>query len=101
MEELALRPTEINETRYKHDYCVVWKSEIYGERHAGRIRLATEREWAGEVWEFSLQPIIAVPAYGNGSAPTLKEAQQKFRAAFERFCRDDAGDLGKAFPRRV
>jgi hypothetical protein len=39
MYDIALRPTNINGTRYKHDYIVVWKSDC-GQRRVGRIRRA-------------------------------------------------------------
>jgi hypothetical protein len=93
MRDLVLRPTIINNRRYRNDYIVVWKSD-FGERRVGRIQLT---EGSAELtWVYNLQADIAVPPWANGHCRTLKAAQAKFRAVFERYC-SDAGDLSKAF----
>jgi hypothetical protein len=93
MGDLVLRPTIINNRRYRNDYNVVWHGDL-GERRVGRIRLTESA--AAPVWTWNLIADVPVPPSCNGRADSLKATQARFRKAFERFC-DDAGDLSRAF----
>jgi hypothetical protein len=88
--QLALRPTDINGTKYENDYSVIWTSEQFGARRVGRIRLATEQNWKrdGEHWTWSIHPPMPIPPWGNGMARSLPLAQEAFRRAFERLHRE-------------
>lgn len=95
--QLKLRPTVINGNRTRNDYSVIWTSIEWGERHVGRIRLATEQSFRGTVWLYDVQPVTPIGSEGSGSTDSLKGAQARFRSAFERYC-DGIGDLNRAFP---
>jgi hypothetical protein len=47
--------------------------------------LAPNRSWQGVVWEWQVNPPLAIPPWGNGSAGSLEDAKSKFKAAWERF----------------
>lgn len=96
---LALRPTALPYGTPKHDFKVVWKSDLYGERYVGRIRRAYEQTHNGEVWVWHVIPVTPTRPGCDGQSKSRQEAQAAFRKAFERFCGDE-GDLDRAFPPR-
>lgn len=97
--ELALRRTTIADPRTKDDYAVIWTSLEWGRRYVGRIRRANERDGFSEaVWLYYVQPVTPIGTEGEGHAGSLKEAQAKFRAAFERYCDGIGALVNQAFP---
>lgn len=84
MLQLSLRPTIIGDRPIANDSSVIWTSESFGARRAGRIRLATEHAQA-ERWEWTINPPMPVPAWGHGLAKSRQLATAAFRRVFERF----------------
>ncbi|MBR0871391.1 hypothetical protein JQ633_13570 [Bradyrhizobium tropiciagri] len=76
--DLFLRPIVIAGDKLNDDFVVV-----NGDRHVGRIRLASERK--ARVWVYIITVPLPIPAYENGRAHDLEEAKASFRAAWERF----------------
>jgi hypothetical protein len=83
---LSLRPTIINGRPVANDFAVIWRSESFGARRVGRIRLAEEQNWRdGETWVWAINPPMPVPAWGHGTARSREKATAAFRRVFDRF----------------
>jgi hypothetical protein len=74
--KLTLLATVIDHHRAVNDFCVF---------HDGRIRKNTEGRGHDAAWDWDINPPLAIPAWGHGSAPSLPEAKAAFAAAWERF----------------
>jgi hypothetical protein len=78
---LTVRPTVLNNS--DDDFAVIWNHDRWGPRRIGRIRFATERNEA--LWVWSINPPMAVPAWGNGQADSLDQAKAELGNAWTRF----------------
>jgi hypothetical protein len=78
--KLTLLATVIDHHRAVNDFCV-----FHDGRSIGRIRKNTEGRGHDANWDWDINPPLAIPAWGHGSAPSLPEAKAAFAAAWERF----------------
>jgi hypothetical protein len=78
--KLTLLVTIIDHHRAINDFCV-----SHDGRSIGRIRKNTEGRGHDARWDWAINPPLANPAWGHGSAPTLAEAMTSFAGAWERF----------------
>jgi hypothetical protein len=78
--KLTLLATVIDHHRAVNDCCV-----FHDGRSIGRIRKNTEGRGHDAAWDWDINPPLAIPAWGHGSAPSLPEAKAAFAAAWERF----------------
>jgi hypothetical protein len=78
--KLTLLATVIDHHRAVNDFCV-----FHDGRSIGRIRKNTEGRGHDAAWDWDINPPLAIPAWGHGSAPSLPEAKAAFAAAWERF----------------
>ena len=80
---MKLRKTVIGGEQFEDDYVV--RNE---GRSIGRIRLANERSWQGDVWEWNITIPLPIPAWGSGTAATLFDAKADFKTAWDKFSAD-------------
>jgi hypothetical protein len=78
--KLTLLFTVIDHHRAVNDFCV-----FHDGRSIGRIRKNTEGRGHDAAWDWAINPPLAIPAWGHGSAPSLPEAKAAFAGAWERF----------------
>jgi hypothetical protein len=78
--KLILLGTVIDHHRAINDFCV-----FHDGRLIGRIRKNTEGHGHDAGWDWAINPPLAIPAWGHGSAPSLPEAKAAFAGAWERF----------------
>jgi hypothetical protein len=78
--KLTLLSTVIDHHRAVNDFCV-----FHDGRSIGRIRKNTEGRGHDAAWDWAINPPLAIPAWGHGSAPSLPEAKAAFAGAWERF----------------
>jgi hypothetical protein len=85
--KLTFLATVIDHHRAVNDFCV-----FHDGRSVGRIRKNTEGRGHDAAWDWAINPPLAIPAWGHGSAPSLPEAKADFAGAWERLYADLSPD---------
>jgi hypothetical protein len=78
--DLTLRQTVIADQRYENDYSVYFEGRV-----VGRIKMTVSKAENPAPWEWSINPPLPIPSWGNGAVATKEGAMVAFRSAWNRF----------------